>query len=323
MLDEHSKEAPFWILSVGTNEQFGLRNQQLKDFDEIKLVFGMRGIQPEGGEDGVQYPYFIDKPTDKGKDVTDIVVTFAEQGQLRIMARKVGIREDNYKPDKDVADMIKELMPEFEALEQRKGEEAMENMEFDGPKYLGFQSCATCHLDISLALAESKHMHAYQTLVDKGVQHTSCAQCHTLGFNEQPHSFNVVNDKKYTGDWVMRNVQCESCHGPGEFHVKYRQNNSKDPKLSQDGRDAEGLIPATKDTCVKCHDQENSPGFNFEEYWPHIQHGKDLKPKPGSPAGAGMTVQSHEHPPAAGDGHSSTSSPQRRTRIYAQLHELL
>ena len=27
-----------------------------------------------------------------------------------------------------------------------------------------------------------------------------------------------------------------------------------------------------RNTCVKCHDHDNSPAFKFDEYWSQIEH---------------------------------------------------
>ena len=55
-------------------------------------------------------------------------------------------------------------------------------------------------------------------------------------------------------------VGCENCHGPSAAHVA-------NPKTR---------TPFTAaDQCVRCHDQENSPKFNYAEYWPRVKHGLD------------------------------------------------
>ncbi len=63
------------------------------------------------------------------------------------------------------------------------------------PYYLGWSACAACHKAEVDALAGSKHMQAFATLVGKGQEHTSCAKCHTLGYN-RASGYNAVLDRE-------------------------------------------------------------------------------------------------------------------------------
>ena len=55
----------------------------------------------------------------------------------------------------------------------------------------------------------------------------------------------------------MADVGCESCHGPGSIHAE-------EPT-------AENVIAKpVEEHCVGCHEQENSPHFNFATYLPQI-----------------------------------------------------
>jgi hypothetical protein len=64
--------------------------------------------------------------------------------------------------------------------------------------------------------------------------------------------------------------QCENCHGPGSRHVE----------LIEAGNMAAAAVEvrmtleqARGDAgCVKCHDGDNSPEFDFDSYWQQIQH---------------------------------------------------
>ena len=53
----------------------------------------------------------------------------------------------------------------------------------------------------------------------------------------------------------LKNVQCEACHGYGTEH----------------DRSGEWLA-AARSSCVVCHDQANSPDFDYETYWSRIAH---------------------------------------------------
>jgi hypothetical protein len=50
-------------------------------------------------------------------------------------------------------------------------------------------------------------------------------------------------------------VQCEACHGPGSEHV----------------RDGSYRGRAVR-SCVKCHNAETDPTFDYDEDWPKIAH---------------------------------------------------
>ena len=58
-------------------------------------------------------------------------------------------------------------------------------------------------------------------------------------------------------------VGCENCHGPSAAHVA-------NPKTRTPF--------AAADQCVRCHDHENSPKFDYAQYWPRVKHGLDPKP---------------------------------------------
>ena len=78
---------------------------------------------------------------------------------------------------------------------------------------------------------------------------------------------------------LLRGQQCENCHGPGSGHTATFERWEKDPSsVSQsDLRAANAavrvdLATAADSTCIKCHDGNNSPDFEFETYWPKVRH---------------------------------------------------
>jgi hypothetical protein len=124
----------------------------------------------------------------------------------------------------------------------------------------GTQSCLECHAPDQQIWAHSKHSHAWDTIKAKGFHVDShCQQCHTTGYG-LPGGF---ESRGKTPDLVS--VGCENCHGPSLAHARRPQVRT---------------AFAAADQCVRCHDQENSPKFNYESYWPRVRHGKGQKPDP-------------------------------------------
>jgi hypothetical protein len=121
----------------------------------------------------------------------------------------------------------------------------------------GSDSCKGCHQADCQSWAASKHAHAWETLTAKGYHVDGyCQQCHTTGFG-LPGGF--VSAKRSADRF---GVGCESCHGPSEGHVK-------NPKVRTPF--------AARDQCVRCHDHENSPTFEYGPYWEKIKHGAKVK----------------------------------------------
>lgn len=118
----------------------------------------------------------------------------------------------------------------------------------------GSQSCRKCHPADDEQWAHSAHAHAWKTLTQSGAHVDSdCQRCHTTGFG-LPGGFASRSQSPARID-----VGCESCHGPSAAHVKNPENRT--PYLA-------------RDQCVTCHDKENSPEFNYDEYWKQIIHGR-------------------------------------------------
>jgi len=85
---------------------------------------------------------------------------------------------------------------------------------------------------------------------------------------------------------------CENCHGPGAAHVAAENGEEElsekeieslraamrlkilENEGNKDGQVFDGTVVAKK--CMECHDLDNSPEFDFQEYWPKVAHpGKD------------------------------------------------
>jgi hypothetical protein len=117
----------------------------------------------------------------------------------------------------------------------------------------GTASCQACHQEDCQSWQNSAHAHAWETLVKQDAHVDAyCQQCHTTGFGI-PGGF--VSAKQSA---LFTNVGCESCHGPSQAHVD--QPATKTPFVATD-------------QCLRCHDRENSPKFDYQVYWDKISHG--------------------------------------------------
>jgi hypothetical protein len=117
--------------------------------------------------------------------------------------------------------------------------------------YVGIGRCGTCHEPEVAFWKKTEHATAWQTLVDRGQQFDyECIGCHVTGFDKPGGSNLGHNDG-------LRDVQCETCHGPASIHV------------AKEGNDDPSTIhtepPA--DLCAsQCHTKEHSDTFQLEPY---------------------------------------------------------
>jgi hypothetical protein len=111
-------------------------------------------------------------------------------------------------------------------------------------------SCARCHAEQKEHWLTTAHAHAYDSLEGKHeASNPECLRCHSTCYFEMPLDGSVSVAEH------LRNVQCEACHGIATDHAR-------------DG--SYGGI--TEATCVGCHDEENSPDFDFGEYLSRVVH---------------------------------------------------
>ncbi len=144
----------------------------------------------------------------------------------------------------------------------------------DGPKYVGVMACAKCHRGDKMGYLFSQwrlssHANAFAVLQsEKGRENAKskglgdpqeadeCLRCHTTGHGEPEGRFLESFDP-------AQGVQCESCHGPGSDYMAYET--MKNPEAARET----GLWKVSRDTCVKCHRNEN---FDFDAMKKKIDH---------------------------------------------------
>ena len=161
-------------------------------------------------------------------------------------------------PDPDVekiaAVYFRQRREYFQALERARVHKRM--LALQPNMYLGSEACIRCHQEMGGVWQKSRHASAFASLQRK--QRDSdpdCLGCHVTGMRDEGK---VGGFQSYTETPQMINVQCEACHGPGARHAQSPAKNR--------------MQPHPEKQCLKCHDQDNDPGFSYEKKWPLIQH---------------------------------------------------
>ncbi len=142
--------------------------------------------------------------------------------------------------------------------------------------YIGAAKCKNCHNVADNGnqyecWTKSKHAEAFKTLgsdaakkmaADKKIEDAqkadACLKCHTTGFGLEADQFDKKFDK-------TAGVQCETCHGPGETHMKARlaaaaAEENADPKVRKKVPDGEIQVSVEAKLCTACHNSE-SPSY--------------------------------------------------------------
>jgi len=139
----------------------------------------------------------------------------------------------------------------------------------NGLKYTGSESCKPCHEYEYEKWSGGAHAHAYATLERVGSQFDpECVVCHVVGMK---YESGFVSAEK-TGH--LKNVGCESCHGPGSEHISVT--NWASPGSIGAGLGKLKTSGARLD-CADCHTPETSGdyGGNEELYFEKIIHWRE------------------------------------------------
>jgi hypothetical protein len=154
--------------------------------------------------------------------------------------------------------------------------------------YVGSEACKKCHEHAYEVWQKSDHSHAYQTLVNARnpslrEYDAECIVCHTVGFRYDGGFASAEATPK------LKNVSCESCHGPCEVHKNNPNNAALYPLINPWKAPAKETAAQKKTrllnletTCRSCHDDDNDVTWKgekvLERKWGKIIH---TTPPPG------------------------------------------
>jgi hypothetical protein len=109
-----------------------------------------------------------------------------------------------------------------------------------GFTYVGSQKCAECHEEnFQRFIKHSPKSRSYRSIrrMERGLtsrEKRHCYDCHTTGHGRPGGFVSLAKTPQ------LKNIGCESCHGPGSGHVK-----------NEDKKQIRRRVPLS--TCQKCH----------------------------------------------------------------------
>lgn len=160
--------------------------------------------------------------------------------------------------------------------------ELLENLPANAGGYVGYSDettkltvCGNCHVSHQNQWEETAHATAFTNASNAAPNIAEvCASCHAVSEigndNEAAGGYTAGRDARY------RDVQCESCHGPGEAHVR-----------NPDGGTAAAMLarvnagPDMNGTCAECHSGAHHP---YVEEWEVSGHGTVIASPAGNPS---------------------------------------
>jgi len=159
----------------------------------------------------------------------------------------------------------------------------------NGAAYAGADeaTCVQCHEKAWEIWKSSRHAHAWRTLEEQDLPETpadkkgrqknaiwdpECVVCHTTGFGRKSGYRGLDHEKP---DAPLVNVSCEACHGPSGDHAERAMKGDSSYPGGSIARVAGG---AAWSLCVRCHDSDNSVGFDLKEFWVGRVRGQQREP---------------------------------------------
>ena len=187
----------------------------------------------------------------KGKKLGILTLRIGEAGKVTdFNHRWQGLGAD-VAESPEVRAILKEYDARVAELLMAEEEKRMATAESNGP-YLGVSTCIECHRPFVESWQETLHSRAFSTLTRAGKSmDPECIKCHSTGYNEVGGFFSIRTTP------ALGDVQCEVCHGPGKEHFE----DFTSP-----------MTTVTEMLCLKCHTVDNSPEFDFDEYYNKIKH---------------------------------------------------
>jgi hypothetical protein len=192
-------------------------------------------------------------------------------------------------PGKDAANPVEALMEDY--TKELKARDYLARfpltqhpvqIQYPNAKYVGSERCAECHEHAYAIWEKSNHSKAYKTLINASRPSLrqfdgECVVCHVVGFAHPSGYYEKGNTEKRND--LLKNIGCESCHGPASVHVNnptdktiYPFINPWKAKPQETADETKARLLRVNFFCQKCHDVDNDVHWSFEKKWPAVVH---------------------------------------------------
>ena len=154
-----------------------------------------------------------------------------------------------------------------------------------GRRFAGSAACADCHQHAYAVWKDSPHATALTTLEEQKPSRDGdpeCLSCHVVGWAPQRFEPFEGGFSGMKSTPHLAHQGCENCHGPAAAHAAVERGDVRASVTERDRLRAEVTMtiatPEGKQraisNCLGCHDLDNSPEFDFDTYWPQVEHGE-------------------------------------------------
>jgi hypothetical protein len=240
------------------------------------------------------------EPPDRPEPITGTGSLLIEVGEKGMNAVVLGFFDDPVRPIRyqrvpldsrfPQSDYVKREMTLYQETLQHEGLQGLGVTEVPYPgeermgKFVGTAECKSCHEESYRVWKKSGHAKAWQTLVELDPPRNfdpECIACHVVGWAPQhyrPFQSGFLSEEETPH---LIDVGCETCHGPGQKHVEAEMGSDLDVQaeaakamvitLEASQQPVSSAI-SDHQHCMNCHDLDNSPDFDFDTYWPEIEH---------------------------------------------------
>jgi hypothetical protein len=265
------------LLANATSEESIQLARQFPDFDVVVTAGGPPEPPREAAKEGKT---FLLEVGEKGMNVV-VLALFDDAADPADKVRYQRVALDSrFKQSED----MRQLMAIYQVRLKDEGLQSLGIRAVPYPQkellgeYVGSEKCGTCHEESYKVWKKSGHSKAWATLVNLNPPRDfdpECIACHVVGWNPNsyfPYEGGFSSEAKTP---QMVNVGCESCHGPGSNHCDAEK--GSDVELQRKLQKASVITKeeSEKRQCVTCHDLDNSPDFEFKDYWPEVEHYED------------------------------------------------